>query len=198
VGAVGTHGTGMQDNGNRGVGGSADAVGGDAVVAATGKAREEWFALLDEAGATGWKHQAIANWLVAEQGVDPWWAQGVTVGYEQARGIRSPGQRQDGTFEVSVTRTIAAEVEPALRALAAVVTAQTGVEPLALNLAAKHPTARFPLESGEFLLASASARGAGKTSIGLVHGRMQGGDGLAEAKATLRSWLDTVTVDAVG
>jgi hypothetical protein len=135
---------------------------------------------------------------VGEQGVDPWWAQGVTVGYEQARGIRSPGQRQDGTFEVSVTRTIAAEVEPALRALAAVVTAQTGVEPLALNLAAKYPTARFPLENGEFVLASASPRGAGKTSIGLVRGRMRADDGLAEAKAALRAWLDTVTVDTVG
>lgn len=180
------------------MGASADNVGDDAVVSATGRSRAEWFALLDAAGATGWKHQAIANWLVAEQGIDPWWAQGVTVGYEQARGIRVPGQRQDGTFEVSVTRTIAGDVEPALRALAAVVTAQTGVEPLSLNLAAKYPTARFPLAGGEFLLASASPRSAGKTSIGLVHGRMASGDDLAGAKATLRGWLDTVTVESVG
>ncbi|WP_234980892.1 DUF4287 domain-containing protein [Agromyces cerinus] len=188
-----THGTG-----SRGVGGNADGIGDGAVLDATGRSRDEWFALLDEAGATGWKHQAIASWLVTEHGVDSWWAQGVTVGYEQARGIRLPGQRQDGTFEVSVTRTIAGDVEPALRALAAVVTAQTGVEPLALNLGAKYPTARFPLDGGEFLLASASARGAGKTSIGLVRGRMAHGDDLAGAKQTLRSWLGDVTVDAVG
>ncbi|WP_157002378.1 hypothetical protein [Agromyces laixinhei] len=184
--------------GGHAVGGSAEAVGDDAVVSATGKKREEWFALLDAAGGTGWKHQAIAHWLVTEQGVDPWWAQGVTVGYEQARGIRLPGQRQDGTFEVSVTRTIAAEVEPALRALAEVVTAQTGVEPLALNLGAKHPTARFPLAGGEFVLASATSRGAGKTAIGLVRGRMASGDGLAESKTMLRGWLDSVPVEAVG
>ena len=189
---------GTQGTGNQGVGGSADGVGDDAVVSATGRSRGDWFALLDAAGATGWKHQAIANWLVTEQGVDPWWAQGVTVGYEQARGIRLPGQRQDGTFEVSVTRTIPGELEPALRALAEVVTAQTGVQPLALNLAAKYPTARFPLEGGEYLLASASPRSGGKTSIGLVRGRMPNGDDLAGAKATLRGWLDTVTVDPVG
>lgn len=189
---------GTQGTGKDAVGGSVDGIGDDAVVSATGKSRDEWFALLDAAGAAEWKHQAIATWLARDQGVDPWWAQGITVGYEQARGIRLPGQRQDGTFEVSVTRTIAGDVEPALRALAAVVTARTGVEPLALNLAAKYPTARFPLEGGEFLLASASARGAGKTSIGLVRGRLPNGDHLAEIKATLRSWLGAVTVDAVG
>ncbi|WP_156891632.1 hypothetical protein [Agromyces subbeticus] len=182
----------------RTVGASADNVGDDAVERATGTTRDAWFALLDAAGAVEWRHQTIATWLVTERGVDPWWAQGVTVAYEQARGIRRPGQRQDGTFEVSVTRTVAAEVEPALRALAAVVTAQTGVEPLALNLAAKYPTARFVLEGGEFLLASASARGEGKTSIGLVRGRMPSDDDLAGAKATLRGWLDSVTVEPVG
>ena len=166
MGAVGTQGTGKQGSASRGVGGNADGVGDDAVVSATGKTRDEWFALLDAAGAAGWKHQAIATWLARDQGVDPWWAQGVTVGYEQARGIRLPGQRQDGTFEVSVTRTIAGDIEPALRALAAVVTAQTGVEPLALNLAAKYPTARFPLEGGEYLLASASARGRARPRSG--------------------------------
>lgn len=192
------------------MGASSDNVGDDAVASATGASREEWFALLDAAGAaggadaaggagaTGWRHQAIATWLVNEHGVDPWWAQGVTVAYEQARGIRRPGQRQDGTFEVSVTRTIAADVEPALRALADVVAAETGAQPLALNLAAKHPTARFPLDGGEFVLASATARAEGKTSIGLVRGRMTSGDGLADVKATLRAWLDSVTVESVG
>ena len=195
---MGTQGTGKQGAGSRGVGGNADGVGDHAVVSATGRTRDEWFALLDAAGAAGWKHQAIASWLVTEHGVDSWWAQGVTVGYEQARGIRSPGQRQDGTFEVSVTRTIVGDVEPALRALAAVVTARTGVEPLALNLAAKYPTARFLLDGGEFVLASATARSAGRTSIGLVRGRMPNGDDLAEVKQTLRGWLDAVTIEAVG
>ena len=113
---------------------------------ATGKGREEWFALLDGAGATGWKHSDIATWLVREQRVDAWWSQNITVAYEQARGIRRPGQRQDGTYEASVTRTVALEKAEALRALAAVVSGELGIDPLALNVKAKHPTARFPLD----------------------------------------------------
>ncbi|WP_157432245.1 DUF4287 domain-containing protein [Agromyces italicus] len=115
------------------VGSNTDGVGDDAVESATGHPREVWFARLDEAEATGWTHKAVAAWLVAEHGVDPWWAQNVTVAYEQARGIRRPGQRQDGSYEASVTRTVDLEKTAALRALAEVVEAALGTAPLALT-----------------------------------------------------------------
>lgn len=35
-----------------------------------------------------------------------WWAQNVTVAYEQHAGRRVPGQRNDGTFDVSVSKTL--------------------------------------------------------------------------------------------
>jgi hypothetical protein len=74
-----------------GAGGShTDATGDDAVRAATGKPPEEWFALLDGAGAVEWPHSQVAAWLVEQHGIDPWWSQGVTVRYEQARGRRKP------------------------------------------------------------------------------------------------------------
>ena len=175
------------------VGSSEQNVGDEAVVAATGRDRAAWFALLDEAGAGGWRHADIARHLVAEHGVDAWWAQGVTVAYEQARGIRRPGQRQNGTFETSVTRTVPiADAAEALTALAAVVRDELGVEPLALNVTAKHPTARFPLEGGEFVLASATARPGGTCSIGLTRGRMPDDSRLVDEKARLRAWLGRV------
>nr|WP_159607432.1 hypothetical protein [Agromyces humi] len=174
------------------VGSNAEGVGDDAVRRATGRDRDEWFALLDRSGAVAWAHQPIAEWLVAEQRVDPWWAQSLTVAYEQARGIRRPGQRQDGTFEASVSRTVELGTEAALRALAAIVTLQLDVDPLALNLTAKHPTARFPLEGGEFVLASASPLDDGRSSIGLTWGRMPDDSRLAEVKARMREWLQAV------
>lgn len=174
------------------VGSSADAVSDDAVREATGRGRAEWFALLDRAGAVTWTHPAIASWLVGRHGVDGWWAQGITVGYEQARGIRQPGQRQDGTFEASVSRTVDLGTADALRGLAAVVTLQLDVDPLALNLTAKHPTARFPLEGGEFVLASASPVAEGRSSIGLTWGRMPDGSRIADVKARMREWLQAV------
>ncbi|QDW61616.1 hypothetical protein [Oerskovia sp. KBS0722] len=87
---------------------STQTVGDDAVVAATGQPRAAWFKILDAQGATGWDHTRIASWLVEEQGIDGWWAQSLTVAYEQERGLRLPGQRADGTFDVSVTKTVAA------------------------------------------------------------------------------------------
>jgi len=174
------------------IGSNAGGVGDEAVVDATGKARDEWFALLDQAGATSWPHKRIASWLVTEHRVDGWWAQNLTVGFEQARGIRQPGQRQDGTFEASVSRTVDLGTADALRVLAAVVAAELDTEPLALNLTAKHPTARFPLESGEFVLASVSPLDGGRSSIGLTWGKMADGSRLADVKTEMRRWLQAV------
>lgn len=80
-------------------------VGDAAVRAATGRGWEEWFAILDAADAPTWKHPQIARYLAQEQGVSDWWSQMVTVGYEQARGLRAPGQKADG-FTAGGSRTL--------------------------------------------------------------------------------------------
>ena len=174
------------------IGSSGDAAGERSVQDATGKSREEWFAILDDAGASDWRHAETAAWLVADQGVHPWWSQHVTVAYEQARGIRDPGQRQDGTFEASVSRVVAVEPVAALEALADVVAAETGVQPLARNTSARHPTARFHLDGGEFVLAGSSPRDEGRASISLTWGRRPDGSRIADVKAVMREWLARV------
>jgi uncharacterized protein YndB with AHSA1/START domain len=73
----------------------------------TGKGWEEWFALLDEAGAAERPHTEIARSLVDDEGLSGWWAQSITVEYEQARGLREEHERPDG-YEVGATKTIAA------------------------------------------------------------------------------------------
>jgi hypothetical protein len=78
-----------------------------AVRDATGKGWHDWFAILDAVDAQTWPHSQIARYLAQEQGAPDWWAQMVTVGYEQARGLRIPGQKADG-FAVSASRTLAA------------------------------------------------------------------------------------------
>src|SRR5699024_2060959 len=88
-----------------------EVIGSEKLARATGRSREEWFELLDAASATGWSHGQIAEWLVTEHDVDGWWAQSITVGYEQARGMRQPGQRPDGTFDANVSKTCAAGAE---------------------------------------------------------------------------------------
>ena len=83
----------------------------DAVQRATGRDRPEWFALLDSWGAKGREYREIADWLTGEHGVSKWWAQKLIVEYEQERGLRPPGVRRDGTFEVGASKTVEVPVD---------------------------------------------------------------------------------------
>lgn len=77
---------------------------------ATGKGWDNWLAVLDAAEATKMTHKEMAQWLVAEGHIESeWWAQTITVGYEQARGMRKVNQKTDG-FTFSVTKTMPFEI----------------------------------------------------------------------------------------
>lgn len=81
-----------------------------AIEEATGRTWGEWLAWFEGVGAPELSHPEIAKRVSAElEGVSEnpgWWAQNVTVAYEQYIGRRAPGQSNDGTFEVSVTKTL--------------------------------------------------------------------------------------------
>jgi Activator of Hsp90 ATPase homolog 1-like protein len=86
-----------------------------AVQTKTGKTWAEWCAVLDKAGAAKWPHKQIAAYLHEELGVSGWWSQMVTVGYEQARGLREKHQVSGG-FQISRSKTLAASVSAAFKA----------------------------------------------------------------------------------
>ena len=79
----------------------------------TGSSWDQWFALLDEHDSTSRTHTEIARWLRDAIGVDSWWSQTITVGYEQERGLRVPGQQADGSFAASASKTIAVSAQQA-------------------------------------------------------------------------------------
>jgi uncharacterized protein YndB with AHSA1/START domain len=83
----------------------------EAVRGATGRSYDEWFGLLDRADMASRKHGEIATALTDEHGVDSWWAQTITVGYERARGLRPPHGGRDGLFSVSASKTLDVPVE---------------------------------------------------------------------------------------
>ncbi len=80
-----------------------------AVAASTGKTWQQWFTLLDKAGARNLPHREIAALLTKKYQVRPWWAQMVTVEYERARGKRAVHQTAQG-YVASVSRTFDAPV----------------------------------------------------------------------------------------
>lgn len=79
---------------------------GDALREATGRDWGAWFAVLDERRATELGHTEIARQLRDDLGVDGWYAQSITVGYEQERGLRVVGQSSGGTWEASGSKTV--------------------------------------------------------------------------------------------
>ncbi|MBI3410912.1 MAG: DUF4287 domain-containing protein [Planctomycetes bacterium] len=84
-------------------------IGDDAVLKATGKTWAEWMAILDEDGCRKMNHKEIVAHLSDKHGVGSWWRQMVTVGYEQARGLRQKHEVVGG-FQVSRSKTIAVPV----------------------------------------------------------------------------------------
>jgi uncharacterized protein YndB with AHSA1/START domain len=80
----------------------------EAVRKRTGKSWSQWFAVLDRWGAARKGHAETARHLGDRHGLAPWWAQTVTVRYEQERKGRPVHQRASGAYEISVSRVIAA------------------------------------------------------------------------------------------
>ncbi len=79
----------------------------------TGKSWEYWLEFLESIGAGNLPHDQIAL-KVNEHGANAWWSQGITVAYEQYIGRRLPGQTCDGDFQVTVSKTIAGDMDEAL------------------------------------------------------------------------------------
>jgi hypothetical protein len=71
----------------------------------TGCTWEKWVKSLDYHGADKMSHREIAALVSEKYKVPSWWTQTVTVGYERIKGLRARGQRRDGSFEATKSRT---------------------------------------------------------------------------------------------
>lgn len=174
------------------VGVSEQNISDERLAAATGKPRAEWHELLDAESAHEWPHTQIARWLVAAHGVDGWWAQGITVGYEQAKGMRLPGQLADGTFSASTSRSLKGSQLEVLDLVIAAYTEVSGLPPGSVRREAKHPTARWKLDDGTSVLATISPGSGGKSRAVLTHLKLSSADQLEQVKGSLNEVLGTI------
>jgi hypothetical protein len=71
----------------------------------TGCGWAKWVKSLDYHGAEKMSHREIAELVSKKYKVPSWWTQTVTVGYERIKGLRARGQRRDGTYEATKSRT---------------------------------------------------------------------------------------------
>lgn len=78
----------------------------------------EWLELLEPHRELNHTEMAkVAYEIIMERGASKspeWWAQGVTVAYEQHIGRRQVGQQCDGKFSVTVSKTVSGDMDAAL------------------------------------------------------------------------------------
>ena len=79
----------------------------------TGKSWEYWLGFLESIHAGDFPHDEIVS-KVNAHGANAWWSQGITVAYEQHIGRRLPGQRCDGDFSVTVSKTVEGNMDEVL------------------------------------------------------------------------------------
>jgi hypothetical protein len=160
----------------------------------TGRTWDEWFALLDAWGGAERPHAEIARWLSDEHEVGGWWAQGVTVAYEQARGLRAPGQRRGGLFEAGASKTVAVPVDRLYAAFADPDLRERWLPGATLEVRTVHPgrSIRADWEDGSTRLVIAfTARGEAKSQVALVHQRVPDAETAERLKAF---WRERVAV----
>ncbi len=89
----------------------------DAALKKTGHGLDHWFAVLEAFGTADKGHTAAASHLAKDHGIPGWYAQGITVAYERAHGLRELNQSCTGTFQVNVSKTVPASVAEVVAAI---------------------------------------------------------------------------------
>jgi hypothetical protein len=105
-----------------------------------------------------------------------WWAQSVTVAYEQHIGARRPGQTGDGRFNVSAGRTVEGTADDLLTRWAALMAGDPGVayaDPPSTSTTEKWRYWRARLADGSRVSVNITAKdaagGAGRCTVAVAH-----------------------------
>ena len=162
-----------------------------AVQKATGKSWDELFALLDAWQGTTHNHTEIARHVYEMYGIDGWWAQSVTVGYERARGMRALHERPDG-FSMNASKTFPVPVERLFAAIVDEDERQRWLEAVELRNRTNQPSksARFDVLPGEMRLAvTFVAKGPRKAAAQLQQDRLESAEEVARWKSLWKEQL---------
>jgi uncharacterized protein YndB with AHSA1/START domain len=159
----------------------------------TGKGWREWFRILDSWGAKERKHGETATYLREERGVDGWWAQSITVGYERARGLRAKHQTLSGSFQVSTSKTLPVGVGRVFKAFADAPQRNRWLErgTLRVRTSMKNRSVRFDFRDGTSrVVAAFDPKGRTKTSVTIQHEKLPDAAAVDEMRAMWKESLN--------
>ena len=144
------------------------------IKAKTGCTWERWVRALDYHGAKELPHRDIAALVSNKYKIDGWWSQTVTVGYERIKGLRARGQRRDGTYEASKSRTYDVPVTTLFEAWAdaSVRRRWLDVENVKVRTATAPKSMRIGWSDGSIIAIGFQAKGKSKSSVAVQHTKL--------------------------
>jgi hypothetical protein len=162
------------------------------VAARTGKSWEQWLKALDAAGAKKLDHKGIVK-IVGEQfGIGPWWRQMVTVGYEQARGLRQVNQKVDG-YSFSVTRTLAVPMSALFAAWSDEPTRRRWIgEPMTIRKMTPNRSVRVGWPDGTNVEVMFYPQPSGSNRVSVQHNKLPSKAAMERMRAFWRQKLDAM------
>jgi len=164
----------------------------DAIQKKTGRTWAQWVDYLDAFGAKDKAHRDIAT-HVHSLGVDGWYAQSVTVGYERIRGLRERGQRRGGAWEASKSKTFAVPVEKLFDAFANARKRKQWLEAaLKVRTATKPKSMRITWDDGTSVDLWFTSKGAAKSNVAVQHLKLASKEDADRRKKYWSEQLDTL------
>ena len=161
-----------------------------AVAKATGHGWDFWLSALDKAGAARLPHKDIVKILYDQLGLRKnWWVQMVTVGYEQARGLRKLNQTTDG-FVATVSRTVAVPISALFAAWEEGRRGDWFPDALEVRRATRNKSMRITWPDGSGVDVNFYDKGGSKAVVAIEHGKLPDEGAVAAVKDLWSSALD--------
>jgi hypothetical protein len=161
-----------------------------AVSKATGHGWNYWLRALDRAGAAGLPHKEIVKVLYEKLGLKKsWWVQMVTVGYEQARGLRKLNQKSDG-FVATVSRTVSVPISALFAAWEEGRRGDWLPDALEVRRATKNKSMRITWPDGSGVDVNFYDKGGSRTVVAIEQGKLPDEGAVAAVKQLWGSTLD--------
>ncbi len=166
-----------------------------ALLAGTGRSWDEWLEFMKSIGAQALAHAEIAQ-RVEAAGASSWWAQMITVAYEQHIGRRVPGQTSRGDFQVQVSRTLIGSMDAVLDRWQEMVANRRSFDEVpisgepSLSASERWRYWRVDLADGSRITATMTAKSGGKVSFAVTHEKLDSPDSVEQWRGYWRIFLD--------
>jgi hypothetical protein len=160
----------------------------------TGCTWGKWVKSLDYHGAEEMSHRDIAALVSEKYKVADWWTQAVTVGYERIKGLRARGQRRDGTYEATKSRTFDVSVVTLFDAWADASTRKRWLDDgnVKVRTASRPKSMRLGFDDGTIVAVGFMPKGKAKSAVAVQHMKLTDRKSADRLKQYWSERLDTL------